>query len=739
MSEMDFSRLFAGSSPALANLSPLQPINFATGGNFSFQPLAQVTPVSSHPEAIAMGIGQAVQDVAKGYFAAQQQKKQDAKDEEERKRKNSLEERRMKLDENKFDYEKELKDRLASVGAEKFPGESIAQTSQMPQAPEDQDTASPTPEMSKTSGQLRSIGKYRPEAFADQPGPFGREKYSREINTFRDYTGEPSTSAPAPGAPVQVVPKPLSANPPGPIPAVADGGIFSQTPESSAVRNPLADLKTVYDATADKVKRFAELERISKAKYDQASQSGASTAGIPGVFSNLRETFSPTTKSEEKIVEKPTVPPTQASIEEKDYPAAQWEQLRQATAVDSPLSPALRADFQQPTKDISTDKTPALSPTLKVPDKQQTYPLDLSKMYDIEYTETPQAAQTSKAPQAGANMFEIPERPKANEIPRDFTTRNYQLAREEQAKNYGFYYEPMGKIETHKDINGNLWYKVVRDPEKASVIEQKLGRLETMKQRYDKYQLQQQNTIDREQTKFYSNPDVKAFTAPNGMRQSFARFVKDYDAILKNPEASGISDIGLLDMFGRAEGGGRITEGQAALALRSVGILDAPDRLIQKLQGGARLSQNQRDQMLRVIAEDHAAQANLANQQIDMVRTKLQRQGITDEEMLPQKFIVPITKWDYEEKTKEARALNTQLQLQKSEAQKNNDKATVDQINEQLMQLKEEMDPMYKMAKRIGVDKDGNLRSGILNSYEIEHSPQGWAGGAVATFQQQEP
>jgi hypothetical protein len=358
------------------------------------------------------------------------------------------------------------------------------------------------------------------------------------------------------------------------------------------------------------------------------------------------------------------------------------------------------------------------------------------KLFNLDLSQMPKTnAPTDKVPTAQAQQpqtrFTIPERPKADQIPKDVSTRDYEQARQEQAKDYGFYYEPLGKIETHKDANG-LWYKVVRDPEKAAIIEQKLGRLEVARQRYDKYQLQEQNTIDREQTKFFSSPDVKAFTAPSGMRQSFARFVKDYDAILKNPEASGISDVGLLDMFGRAEGGGKITEGQAALALRAIGIMDKPEMFMQKLQGGARLSPNQRDQMLRVISEDHAAQANLANQQIEMVRTKLAHQGITDETMLPQPYIIPVTKWEFAEKTKEARALSTQLHLQKAQAEKAGDTNTVDQINQQLSDLQKQIDPLYDMAKR-------SKGSAIINSYDIEHTPQGWAGGAVATFQQQEP
>lgn len=746
MADLDFSRMFSGASPALASLAPIPVVNTAAGGQLEFRPLSAVTPVSAHPEAIAMGLGQGIQDVAKGYLAAVQQKKQDKLAEEERKRKADLDEREMKLKEGRFGmekekYSKELQDRIAAVGADKFPGDS--RTAEAPIVGSPEATETPTTEPSEATGSssgLPLVGTVFPTAsFTGEAAPFQKEKYTREANTFRfapeaaDYT--PSTQV----QPIQMVPKPLSST----APVVPSSNVFAQTSEMSAVRNPLADLKAAYDVVAGKVKRFSELEGASRDKYTRAVQSGGSTEEVPGTLSNLRETFFPSGKQApvENIADKKAETPSpQASYQ---YPEGQWNRLQQATSGNlKDLSPYLTASAD--TGDMSTDQTKALPPTLPVPEKkQELYPLDLSQMYGIQYKEQPklvQAQQPQPAQEAPkpAEKFAIPERPTADQIPKDFATRDYEAARREQAKDYGFYYEPMGRIETHKDANG-LWYKVVRDPEKTTVLEQKLGRLESMAQRYDKYQLQQQNTIDREQSKFYSNPDVRAFTAPNGMRQSFSRFVKDYDAILKNPEASGISDIGLLDMFGRAEGGGRITEGQAALALRAVGILDKPEQLIQKLQGGARLSQNQRDQMLRVIAEDHSAQASLANQQIEMVRQKLQHQGITDETMLPQPYIIPITKWDFEEKSKQARALNTQLQLQKTEAMRNNDTASVEQINQQLTQLQQEMDPLYKMAKRAKKDKDGKIIDGILNSHEIEHTPQGWAGGAVATFQQQEP
>jgi hypothetical protein len=233
--------------------------------------------------------------------------------------------------------------------------------------------------------------------------------------------------------------------------------------------------------------------------------------------------------------------------------------------------------------------------------------------------------------------------------------------------------------------------------------------------------IQAQRLVDSENSKFYQHPAVKAFTAPNGMQQSFSRFVKDYDAIAKNPEASGISDIGLLDMFGRAEGGGKITEAQAALALKAVGILDKPDLLIQKLQGGARLTQNQRDQMMRVIADDHLAQASLANQAVKFYRDRLKTSGVTDEASLPQPYVTPITKWEAREQLDVMRKEALATKAQKDAAVK----AGAD-TSEADAKLREIGEKARQLASKIHSSK-----SMIINMDEIENTPQGWGGGAV--------
>jgi hypothetical protein len=242
--------------------------------------------------------------------------------------------------------------------------------------------------------------------------------------------------------------------------------------------------------------------------------------------------------------------------------------------------------------------------------------------------------------------------------------------------------------------------------------------------------LREQNTLNREAVMFQSHPAVKAFTAPNGMQQSFTRFVKDYDAIVKNPEGAGISDVGLLDMFARAEGGGRVTEGQANLVLGSMGILDKAKQLGMRLEGGDRLSQNQRDQMLRVIAEDHDAQAKIANQAVQMTRAKLIKQGVKDEDSLPQPYILPKTKFQALEDINELKTQALKLNAERQKAFAAGNKTESEMLKKQIEEIGKNA-----IELRRKIDKS---KSSIINLEEIETTPQGWTGGAATTLIQQQ-
>lgn len=252
-------------------------------------------------------------------------------------------------------------------------------------------------------------------------------------------------------------------------------------------------------------------------------------------------------------------------------------------------------------------------------------------------------------------------------------------------------------------------------------------RKETAKTKTD---IQKQNVMNREASQFNAHPYIKAFTAVNGMQQTLPRFVRDYEAIAKNPEAAGISDVGLLDMFARAEGGGRVTEGQARLVLSSNSLLEKARTLGLKLAvGGDQLDQSQRDQMLRVIHEDYVAQARIANQAVEMARKKLKKQGITDEDELPQPFIIPKTKWEAEDEIKQMSLKASNLHQQKKKAQAEGNAEKVKELDAQLEEIGDEA---IKTKQKIKASKGM-----IINLDEVETTPQGWTGGANTAILQQ--
>jgi hypothetical protein len=162
MSELDFSRMFSGASPVLANLAPIPVVNPAAGGTFQFQPLSAVQAVSAHPELIGEGLAQGIGTLAQGYISKQQQEKKDAKDALEKARQATLDAQKQQFEEKKYalesqktalaerrqdQLEKQWQDRLEGVGALNKSASVISlgnqtEASKSPTPPNDQETPS---------------------------------------------------------------------------------------------------------------------------------------------------------------------------------------------------------------------------------------------------------------------------------------------------------------------------------------------------------------------------------------------------------------------------------------------------------------------------------------------------------------------------------------------------------------------------------------------------------------------
>jgi hypothetical protein len=222
----------------------------------------------------------------------------------------------------------------------------------------------------------------------------------------------------------------------------------------------------------------------------------------------------------------------------------------------------------------------------------------------------------------------------------------------------------------------------------------------------------QQNSVRREQSSFYATPEIKTFTSANGVRQAFPRFIADYEAVKKHPEAAGIHDIGLLDMYARAEAGGRVTEGQANLALQATSLADKAKLLGLRLVGGDHLAPDQRDAMARVMVENHNAGARLANQNIIAARERLMSEGITDEKQLPQPYKL---------------ALSREMVVERIKDLKNQALAVKD---------KSQRDALLKEASEISQKAEGQ-KGIIVNFDDMLDSRQGYGGGVPTMMIQQ--
>jgi len=266
--------------------------------------------------------------------------------------------------------------------------------------------------------------------------------------------------------------------------------------------------------------------------------------------------------------------------------------------------------------------------------------------------------------------------------------------------------------------------EVVEDPRSGGW---KVARKHSDEVKTGRYNQMQQRMLDMESARFNSDNAIKNFTAANGMQQNFPKFMRDYEENILNPKAGGISQIGLLDMYARAEGGGRITEGQAALALHAASLKDKFQVLFGKPLGGDILGKDQIEQMMNVIAGDHATQVRVANQKVTMARNKLKKQGITDEDDLPQYFIEPkLRSWhnrQLDNLQKQSAVLFNQKQAAKAAGK---DTSAFDDklmfIQDQATKLQNELDT-----------SDGD----VLNMHEIENTPQGWGGASSTALIQQ--
>jgi len=263
------------------------------------------------------------------------------------------------------------------------------------------------------------------------------------------------------------------------------------------------------------------------------------------------------------------------------------------------------------------------------------------------------------------------------------------------------------------------------------VVEQHAARVDQAKDRQevakDRVAQRTQAILNQELNGFNSNNDVKVFTSQNGMRQSFPKFMKDYEAISENPTASGISDIGLMDMYAKAESGSRVSDSQLHAVLQAQTLKQKYETLFNKqFVGGDQLNQAQRDQMAQVLAGDHQAQVDIANQAVHMARNRLIAQGVTDEKFLPQPYIPAVTKSDVNRQISTMRDQAIKLKDQRDALQASGDVDGAAKLDSQLEEI--------GSAAKALVEKKKKAKGFVVNMDDIQGKDQGWGGAAATTL-----
>ena len=237
--------------------------------------------------------------------------------------------------------------------------------------------------------------------------------------------------------------------------------------------------------------------------------------------------------------------------------------------------------------------------------------------------------------------------------------------------------------------------------------------------------------IRQEQSAFQNTPAVKILEGQNGPRQALPRFLADYDKVVSGKKGAGISDMGLIDMFIRAESGGRVTEAQFAEAKKSKSWIETINwRAGTRPTGGDILTQEQRDQMHAVIIENYNMGARLANQAVGAIRDRMIDQGVTNEKQLPQPYVLIETKESVNDEItrlgEEAIGLEAQSKALITQGKTAEAKIMTDKIKELMTQ-----------GQKLRKLKEKNAKKTVYNMNDFLDKRQGFgSGGAAVTINQ---
>jgi hypothetical protein len=233
-----------------------------------------------------------------------------------------------------------------------------------------------------------------------------------------------------------------------------------------------------------------------------------------------------------------------------------------------------------------------------------------------------------------------------------------------------------------------------------------------------------------------THPSFKTYEGQNGMKSMMRAFMSGYDNIKEDPKAAGTADVDLLNIYARATSGGKVTENEFNAMIRAKNYVDKLNLIIDKPLAGALLSQRQRDQMMRTMAEIHNGQASSANSVLMQGRDKMIASGQSNETHLPKPYVDNIIlKVDAAKKIARNDVIKSELLQSAKKAAVENDTDSLANIKEELQRISQESE---ELANRLRKEK--YTLSSLLGKHEFETKRQGFVGGGVGIgFGGQEP
>lgn len=233
------------------------------------------------------------------------------------------------------------------------------------------------------------------------------------------------------------------------------------------------------------------------------------------------------------------------------------------------------------------------------------------------------------------------------------------------------------------------------------------------------------------QRAFRTDKPVMNYLAQNSPRSMLAPFLSAYESAKKFPSAAGAADVAMMDAYGRAESGGRITEGQARLIQEALSLKDKAIAKYGKLYTGQFLTPNVRDQMLRELTENVNISADMANKTVSAYKKEMEAGGFPHQKIGLNYFLgghTPETQFMLKDDA------SAKIEFNTKEIEKLTEQTKTANPEAAAMNIKK-IDALMKESKILHkrLEDEVDTDSSLLGAKEMRdiNRLEGWGGGDV--------